>query len=260
MHVKILCSVILLSILSIAVLRLPARVQQNEQLATLADTNAMSKSVNVETVSKILIGKNSSAFLISYRYDFGNLPAVHIGGIGTVAPRGNYRYISQSQELEFRDSSGGKVLAQVPLVETTVVADTPPLNEIPDENQFSIGYREFTWDLRTPLQERANAVLGQYFNYLPREHGNIIYLATTYTPLALEQKLSKSKTALIALLLSFPFDPSTDKYSFRIQSSVREGRPLSDDIRPTKDPDILNSAKLFVDNLVTQMKGRGEVM
>ncbi len=243
------------SFFCLAVMGLLAQAQQKDAAPTSASTVAASKSVKVDTVSKILISKDNPAYLISYSYDFGSRPDVYIKGIGTVAPKGEYHYISQKQELEFRDPANDSVLARVPLVETTIVADTPPMNEVPSENQFPADYRAFTWELGTSLQERANSVLGQYFNYLPHEHGKVTFLATTYTPLTLERKLStKGVTALIALLVSFPFDPTTGKYSFHIQSLVKEGRALTDITKPTSDPEILNTAKLFVDTLVSQMK------
>ena len=249
---------ILARIFCIFAIGLLAQAQQNEQATTPANKSGASHTVKIDSVSKILISKDSPAFLISYSYDFGNRPAVYINGIGTVAPKGEFHYISQTHELEFRDSDDGKTLDRVPLVETIVVADTPPMNEVPSENQFPSDYRAFTWDLRAPLQERANLVLGKYFNYLPRDHGKVIYLATTYAPLVLEPRVSKSKTALIALLLSFPFDAVTGKYSFHIQSLVKEGRQRSDVTRSTNDLDILNAAKVFVDSLVSQLRAGGK--
>lgn len=211
--------------------------------------------VKVETVNKVRIATNSSAYLISFKYDFGKRSPVYIKGLGIVPSKGEYHYISQEQELEFLDPTDNSLLVRVPARETAVVAATPPLNEIPNEHEFPSAFRSFLWDTPASLLERADETLGKYFNYLPHENNRVTYLTTTYTPLTLDKRLiDRGILAQIALLISFPYDPATGHYSFRVQSLVKEGRPLSDDLRPTKSDDILKAAAGFVDRLVVEMK------
>ncbi len=212
-------------------------------------------SVKLESVTKVFIARNSPAYLVSYSYDFEKLRSVYIKGVGVVSSKGNYQYLSTAQELEFRDPTTDDVLERVPLQETAVVAAKPPLNEVPTENQFPPGYRSYTWELPMSLQERANTVLAKYFNYLPHENNKLTYLATTYTQLPINKKLTdRGVQAQLALLLSFPYDPLTGRYSFRVQSTIKEGRALSDELRPTNNAEILAAANDFTDKIIAELK------
>ena len=146
----------------------------------------------------------------------------------------------------------------MPLTPTLVVAAKPPLNEIPGENQFTGGFRAFPWGLPASLQERADAVLGKYFHYLPLQNKDVTHLTTTFTPLQLSKKLSDSGVlAQVSLLITFPFNPAANKYEFHVQSLVKEGRALSDDLRATNNSEIVQAADSFVDGLVQEMKSQG---
>jgi hypothetical protein len=211
--------------------------------------------VNVETATKIFIASDSAAYLVSFSYHFDNLPNIYIKGLGVVRSKGSFQYISREQELEFCDPTSGALLERVPFQETTVVAAKPPLNEVPPDTAFSAGYRSYTWESPASLQERANAVLAKYFNYQPHENNKLTYLATTYTQLPLNKKLAdRGVLAQLALLLSFPYDPAQRKYSFHVQYSAKEGRPLSDELRATNDGEILGAANEFVDKIVAEMR------
>jgi hypothetical protein len=211
--------------------------------------------VQVDSVSKVFIAKDSPAYLISYNYAFGYYSTVYLQGLGAVPAKGSFVHLVKDLQLDFRDSLDGPRIVTVPLQPTVIVAAKPPLNEVPGENQFPSSYRSFTWGLPISLQERANVVLGHYFHYLPHENDKLTYLATTYTPLSINKKLSDSGVlAQVALLLSFPYDPETGKYSFHVQSLVKEGRALSDTFQSTNNPDIVRAADGFVDKLVAEMK------
>jgi hypothetical protein len=213
-------------------------------------------AVQITSVSKVFIAKNTPAYLVSYTYDFADVSAVHIRGLGLVPPQGRYQYLSVDHELEFRDPATDAVLKRVPIEETAIIAAKPPLNEVPGDNQFASAYRAYVWDASTSLQERANTVLATYFNYLPHQSGTLTYLATTYTQLPLDKKLAANGIlAQLAILLSFPHDPLRGKYMFYVQYSVREGRALSDELRPTSNADIIRAANEFADRMVAEMKG-----
>ena len=214
-----------------------------------------STRVTLDSVEKVFISENHPAYLVSFSYDFSITSTIYIKGLGVVPAKGRYQYLSDAQALEFRDPATNSELEKVPLKETIYKAAKPPLNEVPGQKDFSPGFRSFTWELPTPLQERANEVLARYFLYLPQENNRLTYLTTTYAPLALSKKLSDSGVmAQLALLLSFPYDPTTGKYSFHIQYAAKEGRALSDELRPTSNDEILKAANDFVDKIVAEMK------
>jgi hypothetical protein len=226
----------------------------NEQNQKPKNVSAQSR-VNIESVTKVSVAKDGSAYLVTFRYDFDKFSTIYIEGFGTVPSKGTYQYISNQPYLDFLDPDSRGLIERVPLQETTIVAAKPPLNEIPSDNQFSQGFHSYAWELPSSLQERANAVLAKYFIYYPHENNKLIYLTTTYTPLSLSKKLSDDGVlAEVALLLSFPFDPANGKYSFHVQYSVKEGRVLSDELRPTDSSEIIQAANKFADKIVAEMK------
>jgi hypothetical protein len=214
-----------------------------------------SSRVTLDSVDKVFIAENHPAYLVSFSYDFSITSTVYIKGLGVVPAKGRYQYLSDAQALEFWDPATNSELEKVPLKETIYKAAKPPLNEVPSQKDFSPGFRSYTWELPTSLQERANQVLAHYFLYLPQENNRLTYLTTTFAPLTLSKKLTDSGVmAQLALLLSFPYDPTTGKYSFHIQYAAKEGRALSDELRPTSNVEILKAANDFVDKIVAEMK------
>jgi hypothetical protein len=224
------------------------------QMRPVTSESSTHKAQIVSAV-RVTTAKNSPAYLVNFRFDFSPSTNVYIKDLGLVPSKGNYQFISNQKEIQFSDSATGTLLESIPISETTVVAAEPPLNEIPRDNQFSQGITSYTWDSPASLQERANTILAQYFNYLPHENDKLVFLATTYTPLSLDKRLEdKGISAELALLLSFPYDPVAGRYSFHIQYSAKEGRALSDEFRPTENTDILQAAKVFIDRIVSEMK------
>lgn len=209
--------------------------------------------VTVKNVVQVRTGKETRAYSVVYEYEFPGRISVFIDHLGTVPGKGSFGYISTFNRLEFRDRPRGDLLASVPLEETMVVAAKPPLMEVPDEGQFKGGVWEPTWDSTDSLHERANAVLGKYFRYEPRSDKGVVYLRTTFTPLPLTD-VREGVIAKLALLLVFPDRPESDRYSFSIKSLVKEGRSHSDEFRDTSNPAVTEAARLFVTNLVAEMK------
>jgi len=210
-------------------------------------------TVRIVSATKVFIGKDKPAYLIAYSYDFPRLSSVYVDGLGMVPTKGTYTYLSVADQLTFRDAASGTVLARVPIRETAVVAAKPPLNEV--ETRFPSSYRSFVWDRPASLQERANSVLAKYFLYWPHEDNKLTFLATTYTPLMLDNDMSATGVlARVALMISFPYEEVPGKYSFRVQYSVKEGRALSDEFRSTGNASIMKFANGFVENLISEMK------
>jgi hypothetical protein len=220
---------------------------------SISESSADRATVKVKSCVKVFIARGDPAYSLAYDYEFPGRAFVHVNGLGTIPGKGSYRYITRERTLEFRDASTGQILRQLPLGDTVIVAAKPPLTEVPPDNQFPSAYRSFVWDLPQSLKECANTVLGRYFRYYPHEDKDMTFLATTFTPLQL-RGVPTGVLGQVALLLSFPYDPVTGKYSFHVQAIVREGRTLSDDFRPTSNPSIIRSADTFVDALIAEMK------
>jgi hypothetical protein len=220
-------------------------------------TDATAAKVNLRSVVKVFLTNNIPGYSIAYEYDFPQRRSVYIKGFGTVPAKGSFRYLTSATQLEIRDSPEGQVLAQVPLHPTVIVAARAPLLPTPEVADFPADFKTFVWESPKTLQERAEIVLNKYFHLAPNsdcEKGTV-YVRTTYTPLEL-QNSPVGVTAQVALLLSFPCDPGSGKYSFQVKSRVMEGRTHSDEFRSTKDSDIVRAADNFVQSLVEEMKGR----
>jgi hypothetical protein len=214
-------------------------------------------SVKVERVAKVFIANGKPALAVSYQYSFPAVTVIHISGLGVVPATGTFRYISGDTNLEFSDVDTGKIIMTQPLLETAIVSAKAPLTEVPNIESFPIAYKAFTWRSQKSLQSIANAVLGNYFRYLPNERDHIVFFETTYAPVP-SPGLSSNVLAQVALLLSFPYDSDGEKYSFRVQSILREGRSHSDDFRATDNPQITKAADAFVDGLMAEMQRAGD--
>jgi hypothetical protein len=215
-----------------------------------------SNNIKVVTVVKVFIAKDLPAYSVTYNYDFPQQSAVFVKGLGTVPPKGKLSYLSRDNQLEIRDPTGG-LLVRTDLAPTIVAAAAPPLNMIPSEREFPDEFQAFPWDSRKSLLVSSNAVLNRYFRYLPREDKGRTFLVTTFTPLQL-QNASAGIRGRMALLLSFPYDPAAGGYTFHVQSLVKEGRDLSDALRPPTDKSIVPAADTFVRNLIGQLTGEGD--
>jgi len=244
----------LLAILSAGALALFG-VAAQDTTGTKVQSEATAGQVDVRTVVKVFLAKDTPGYSIAYEYNFPQRQSVYIKGFGTVPAKGGFRYLTSDTQLEFRDSPEGKVLARVPLQQTVIVAAKPPLLPLPQFADFPEDSQTFSWDSPQTWQERADAVLNEYFHFAPNSdcEKGMTYLRTTYTPLELKDAPA-GVTAQVALLFSLPCNADAGKYSFQVKSRVMEGRTHSDEFRPTRDPDIVRAADSFVQSLVAAMK------
>jgi hypothetical protein len=247
-----------LSVISIAGLLVSlAAAQETTGDRRLASPDSQSGSVLIRTAVKVFLAPDVPGYAIAYEYDFPQRQSVYIKGIGTVPAHGLFRFLTADKELEFRDGPTGRVLKTVPLKETTVVASKPPRLDLPAIDDFPRDFQTFVWDSRNALQERAQIVLGKYFHLATgpdcRNEADMESMRTTFVPLDLKNTVPGA-TAQVALLVSFPCKPRSDKYSFQVKSRVMEGRTHSDEARSTRNSDILNLSDEFVRKLVAEMR------
>jgi len=211
-------------------------------------------NVQVKSVVKVLLARDTPGLSIAYDYDFPQRSSVYLKGIGVVPAKGSFRYLTADTQLEFRDAPGGAVIFTTPLHETVVVAAKPPLLTTPRDDEFPDSAQTFIWDSSRSLPERAETVLNKYFHYTPTSDcREVAYLRTTFTPVELKNAAPGVK-AQVALRISFPCTPPSGRYPFQIRSLVLEGRSHSDDLRPTSDPAIVRSADSFVQSLIAEMR------
>jgi hypothetical protein len=243
----------ILAILCVGALTSSLAAAQNTTDAKVQSDETASK-VDVRTVVKVFLAKDTPGYSIAYEYNFPQRRSVYIKGFGTVPAKGGFRYLTADTQLEFRESPEGKVLARVPLEQTVVVAAKPPLLPIPQVADFPEDSQMFDWESSQSLQKRADLVLNKYFHFAPNSdcEKGMTYVRTTYTPLELKN-VPAGVTAQVALLFSLPCNTDAGKYTFQVKSRVMEGRTHSDDFRPTKDPDIVRAADNFVQNVIAEM-------
>ena len=229
--------------------------QGNADSKLRSGSNATAGKVEVKSVVKVFLAKDTPGYSIAYEYDFPKRDSVYIKGLGTVPAKGSFRYLTTDKQIELRDKPAGELLAIVPLQETVVVAAKPPLLSTPQLEDFPRDFQTFNWDSPKTLQERAQAVLNKYFHLVPNDEceKEVAHMRTTFTPLDAKE-VATGVTAQLALLLSYPCSPKTSKYTFQVQARVMEGRTHSDVFRPTSDPTIVHLADTFVQSLVTAMK------
>jgi hypothetical protein len=232
-----------------------AAAQSNADSKLHSRSLAAAGKVDVKSVSKVLLAKDTPGYSIVYEYDFSERDWVYIKGLGIVPAKGSLRYLTMDKQIEVRDKPAGELLASVPLQETVIVAARPPLLPTPQLEDFSRDSQTFNWDSPKTLQERAQTVLNKYFHLVPSDEceKGVARMRTTFTPLE-SKDVPTGVTAQIALLLSFPCSPKTGKYTFQIQSRVMEGRTHSEVFRHTSDPTIVHLADTFVQSVVMAMK------
>jgi hypothetical protein len=212
-------------------------------------------TVNVESAAKVFLDKDTPGYFVSYDYAFPEHATVFIKGLGIVSGKGQFRYISTGEKIDFLDAPAGQILASVPLHETVVVAARAPDLHVPQIDDFPQEMQSFIWESRVPFQERANTVLNKHFSYTPAQDckSGLTSIRTMFAPLPLSHAPS-GVTGRIALLLSFPCAPKDAKYGFQVRSLVMEGRTRSDEFRGTTDPVVLRSAQDFIATMISEMK------
>jgi len=235
--------------------------------------------IEVKQVTKRIVGashniilgippdKESFVYLIEYQYEFHDLRTnVYINGLGKVPAKGSFAYLSRELELPFVDADTGKIIATVPLRPTDSIATGVNLGgnltpghqfasvELPSVTQFPAAFRAYIWESQASLQAQANAVLAKRgFFYQPYDYNGVTYFPTTAARFPVD-KLQDGAFAAVALLISFPYDRSTEKYWFHIQSLVLEDRTHSQDPRLTNNPFIKEAAGNYIDKLVAEMR------
>ena len=210
--------------------------------------------VNVTRVVRVRLAEDITAYSIVFRYAFSGRQTVDLGPLGTVPAEGGFSFLTTERELVFRETSGGAILARVPLQETVQAAARPPLIKIPDESQFPPGHITISWPAQASFQDRANTVLARHFRYVPRTIDGETKYFTTFATLP-NRTFPRGTLGRVALLISLPAAPRTDPFQVRVRSLVLEGKTHSDELREPSNEEVTTEAARFVNALVSQLQG-----
>jgi len=147
------------------------------QLSGVA-AQGVNKRVKLTQATSVFVTQQRKALSIRYEYSFPDRESIHISALGIVPAKGTFAYITEDPELIFSDQSSKTPLATLALKETAAVAAKPPLNRIPNDEEFDPAIRTFRWTSKDSLQQKANAILGMYVSFRPREVGGISQFTT----------------------------------------------------------------------------------
>lgn len=200
-----------------------------------------------------------SIYSVSYHYDFRNLRSIFIDDVGAMPPNGKMSYLTAANHIVFRSlGSNGAVVADLPLEETVhlaSVAPMAPIAQLPRQADFPPQFVTRSTSSPAPaFRSSVYNILGKYFECMPLDDGSHSLVWTTYAPLQLKQA-PKNVLGKIAVLVSFPFDPASGGFAFRIHALALEGRSQSDEWREPQTQAVLDAAKSFVDQLAGELVG-----
>lgn len=207
-------------------------------------------SVTVTRVKKVSTPERKQTYWIRYKYEFKDRSTVYIQNVGIAPSIGDMSYFTYELELEFADATRGNTLAKVPLKETEIAMGSTSF-DIPEESQIPKSHIEVNWSRPIAFRETIASALSKWFYFLSEEKGTIKYLKTTYTDLV---GLPKGYSGQVALVISYPFNPTNGGFSFWIQVVVREKLSLdqwrwSSLNKPTED-----AARRFVSTLIEDLE------
>ena len=223
-------------------------------LVLLALTScASTQPVKLIAAQRVIIG-DETGYNVEYEFSFMSRESVYVRQVGPVGASGHLEHLVRAEHLDFLDSRNGKILASLAITPRIHPSASPPTMDVPPESAFPTAYQSFPWTSSAPLIAAANDVLRRYFRYEPRNSDNLTRLFTTYAVLP-HSAGAPDVPAKIALLLSFPHDPATNRYSLHVRTSVLEGRSRSDVYKTASDDAVLRAADRFVGQLVAQMQG-----
>jgi hypothetical protein len=205
--------------------------------------------VNVSAVKPVQLRQPTGVvtqYQITYKYEFKERSSVYIKGLGQAAPKGDFKYVFSKLELEFRSSSGGELLALVPL-KVTVVAAAPPV-EVPQESDFSQDFFSGIWASHKTFPEQVTQVLQSHSSIRVFAVDNVSEYITRYMPLT---GLTSGTFAEVAVLVSHPFDQAGGRFSYRVRYLGREKRTLT----PWRElsPALRQQAEDFVRRLISEI-------
>jgi hypothetical protein len=222
-------------------------------------------SVNVSKVLERTTAENTVVYQISYSYDFKERKSVYVKGLGTVLPKGQFSYMVPEPLLEFRESLSGPVITTVQL-EETFRTQGGESTEFLDEKKFPTFFRSDIWSPPATFPLAAIKVVNKYFpsGHNSTQDGQLNKYITTFRNLQVPNpKNDREITNLrsqIAIILSQPYDPAQDRFTYRIQYLARDRPRMSTTWRYGDDRNkaTIESAQGFLNTLIAELNaGKG---
>ncbi len=221
-------------------------------------------SVNVSSVIEKTTPENKVVYQISYSYEFKGRSSIYVKGLGTVPAKGQFSYMASEPRLEFKKSATGQVIAVVQL-EETFRSQGSDSTEFPEESRFPTFFRSNTWTPPATFPLAAVNVIQKYFpsGYNARQTGQVNYLVTTYRNLQVpnpnNDSIIQNLRSQIAIIVSQPYDPAGNKFTYHIQFVARDRPRLSTTWRYGDDRNAatISAAQAFIDRLIAELGATG---
>lgn len=230
-----------------------------QQEVVISPDNTVTGPTYVAKASSVIeknISDGTTAYEVSYSYEFTRRSSVYITGIGLSEPKGSLNYIIFEPVIEFRESPDGAILAKLLLKETgRAMGDDS--TDLPKESEFSANVRSGTWKGPGIFSSAAINVIQKYFplGYSPRNKNATEYYITTYRGLDVPDVQLRSQ---IALNVSHPYDKTNKEFSYHVQFVARDKPRMSSTYRYGDDrsQETLDAAATFVNQVMSELSGR----
>jgi hypothetical protein len=218
-------------------------------------------SVKVTKVIERTTPENRVVYQISYDYEFKGRTTVYVKGIGVVPAKGQFSYMTSEAQLEFRESMTGPVITTVQL-EETIRTQGSDSTEFPEESKFPNFFRSGTWTQPATFPIATVKVIQKYFpsGYTARQTGQVNSFITTYRNLQVPNPNNDvnitNLRSQIALVVSQPYDPSGNGFTYRIQFVARDRPRLSTTWRygDERNGATITAAQVFVDAVIAELE------
>jgi hypothetical protein len=220
-----------------------ARASQDEDIP-INFAEGKNYRVKVDIVQPIRTSDGQLLYRLSYNYQFKERPTINIKSIGMVPASGKQEHLFAGEYLEFEDASGN-LLVRIRLKPNKKAPEAGAL-DLPSESEF-VSFLSETAQDQGAFLPKALQKLNRWFpaGYTIRQDGQVTSLMTIYRDV---EGLPSNLRGQIAIRLSYPYDPNSNQFFFRVYMVTRQ--------RPKKSADWQSPSpetqKVF-DNFVRQL-------
>ena len=174
--------------------------------------------VKVDTVQPQRTVDGDLLYHLNYTYEFKGRDTVSIKGIGTLPAKGKQQHLFTQDTLEFMDSDG-QLLAVVELKPNKKQPEGGAL-EMPKDSDFDQFLSDST-RAQTTFLSRTMQTLNKWFpsGYTIKQEGQVTSFVTGYRDV---DGLPSNLRGELAVRVSFPYDPNSDQFYFRIYMLPRQ--------------------------------------
>jgi hypothetical protein len=188
---------------------------------------------------------------IAFSYDFPDREHVAIPGLGTVAGRGTFRYLTREDKLQFLESGTGRTLLVVPLENPEIVMGRYSV-ALPALTDFPSAFRSGRWEHEVPFPAHASEVLNRQFpsGYMVLQVDGANSLITTYRTLDSVREPLYGRVAVMVQLSA----EATRGAGFRVRLTGQERRSHTD-WQEIGSQEVQKAAEQYISSLVRELEG-----